>query len=98
MVNASLSGALLQPTSIQPEQVAAVKIVFTTPGAGRATELSGTVARHWGPPGAGHRASKAPARVWGNPPAVPTSPRDLTLPTLNEAADAAGEMCETPAF
>jgi len=46
MVNASLSGALLEPTSIRPERDAAVRILFTAPGAGRASELSGTVARH----------------------------------------------------
>jgi len=46
MVNASLSGALLEPTSIRPERGAAVRILFTAPGAGRASELSGTVARH----------------------------------------------------
>ena len=38
----------------------------------------GQDARHWGP-GAGRRASRASARVWGNPPVMPTSPRDLTL-------------------
>jgi len=46
MVNVSLSGALLGPASIRPEQEAAVRILFTAPGAGRATEVSGTVARH----------------------------------------------------
>ena len=46
MVNVSLSGALLEPASIRPEQDAAVKLLFTTPGAGRSTELNGTVARH----------------------------------------------------
>jgi hypothetical protein len=46
MVNVSLSGALLEPTSIQPEQGSAVNIVFSTPGAGRSTQLDGTVARH----------------------------------------------------
>jgi hypothetical protein len=46
MVNVSLSGALLEPTSIRPERGAAVKIVFATPGAARPTELSGTAARH----------------------------------------------------
>ena len=45
MVNVSLSGALLEPASIRPEQDAAVRILFTTPGARRATDLSGTVAR-----------------------------------------------------
>jgi hypothetical protein len=46
MVNASLSGALLEPTSIRPERGAAVRILFTAPGAGRASELDGAVARH----------------------------------------------------
>jgi len=45
MVNVSLSGALLESTSIQPERGAAVKILFAAPGAGRSTELDGTVAR-----------------------------------------------------
>ncbi len=46
MVNVSLSGALLEPTSIRPEQGAAVRILFATPGAVRSTELNGTAARH----------------------------------------------------
>jgi hypothetical protein len=46
MVNVSRSGALLEPTSIRPDHGAAVKILFTTPGAVRSRELSGTVARH----------------------------------------------------
>ena len=46
MVNASLSGALLEPASIQPDHGAAVTILFTTPGARRSSELSGTVVRH----------------------------------------------------
>jgi hypothetical protein len=46
MVNVSLSGALLEPTSIRPGQRAAVEILFAAPGARRSTELSGTVARH----------------------------------------------------
>jgi hypothetical protein len=46
MVNVSLSGALLEPASIQPGHGAAVSILFATPGAGRSTELKGTVARH----------------------------------------------------
>jgi hypothetical protein len=46
MVNVSLSGALLESTSIRPDYGAAVKILFATPGTGRSTELSGTVARH----------------------------------------------------
>ena len=46
MVNVSLSGALLEPTSIRPQRGAAVKIVFATPGAVRSTELEGTAARH----------------------------------------------------
>jgi hypothetical protein len=45
MVNVSLSGALVEPASIRPEQGAIVKILFTTPGARRATDLNGTVAR-----------------------------------------------------
>jgi len=46
MVNVSLSGALLEPASIRPDHGAAVNIVFATPGAGKSTELDGTVARH----------------------------------------------------
>ena len=46
MVNVSLSGALLEPTSIRPERGAAVKILFATQGAMRSTELNGTVARN----------------------------------------------------
>jgi hypothetical protein len=46
MVNVSLSGALLEPTSIRPERGAAVNILFATPGAMRSTKLNGTVARH----------------------------------------------------
>jgi hypothetical protein len=46
MVNVSLSGALLEPASIRPVHAAAVKMLFTTPGTGRATALDGTVARH----------------------------------------------------
>ena len=45
MVNVSLSGVLLEPTSIRPERGAAVNIVFATPGAVRSTELRGTAAR-----------------------------------------------------
>ena len=46
MVNVSLSGALLESTSIRPEQGAAVKLVFALPGAGTSSELSGMVDRH----------------------------------------------------
>lgn len=46
MVNVSLSGALLEPTSIRPERGAAVRILFATPGVGRSAELDGAVARH----------------------------------------------------
>jgi hypothetical protein len=45
IVNVSLSGALLEPASIRPEQDAVVKLVFATPGADRLRESSGTVAR-----------------------------------------------------
>ena len=45
MVNVSLSGALLEPTSIRPDPGDAINIVFSTPGAARSTELSGTAAR-----------------------------------------------------
>ncbi len=46
MVNVSLSGALLEPASIRPEQGAAVKLVFASSGEGTSSELRGTVARH----------------------------------------------------
>ena len=46
MVNVSLSGALLESASIQPQLGAAVEILFTTRGAGKSTEINGTVARH----------------------------------------------------
>ena len=45
MVNVSLSGALLEPTSIRPDPGDAINIVFSTPGAVRSTELRGTAAR-----------------------------------------------------
>jgi hypothetical protein len=48
-----------------------------------------------GPPGAGRRASKAAARVWSNPPVMPTSPRDLTLPTLSDVRKAAYPSIES---
>ncbi len=46
IVNVSLSGALLEPASIQPQQGAPVTIVFALAGAKSARELSGTVVRH----------------------------------------------------
>ena len=45
MVNVSLSGALLEPASIRPEQGATVKLVFASSGEGTSSELRGTVAR-----------------------------------------------------
>ena len=46
MVNVSLSGALLEPASIRPDHGATVKLVFTSSGEGKSSELRGTVARH----------------------------------------------------
>ena len=46
IVNVSLSGALLEPTSIRPDHGAVVTILFTSPRAESSSELSGTVARH----------------------------------------------------
>ena len=46
IVNISLSGALLEPASIRPQQGAPVKILFALPGAKSARDLSGTVVRH----------------------------------------------------
>jgi hypothetical protein len=46
IVNISLSGALLEHASIQPEQDATVTILFAPPRAKSSTKLSGTVVRH----------------------------------------------------
>ena len=52
-------------------------------------EVETDQSRYWGPPGAGRRASRASSRVWGNPPVMPTSPRDLTLSSLSDVRKAA---------
>ena len=46
IVNISLSGALLEPASIRPQQGSPVTILFALPGAKSAKDLSGTVVRH----------------------------------------------------